>query len=118
MTDGSMKAPSILRSIYSKGGTLLANLTLGTKLTDMTSGFQVIKREVAISIFDQKILSKYHFINTEMKFYCKDFKTIEVPIMYETKAANLKMAALVDAFLNLYRLIVIRMQRAIQYKGN
>jgi hypothetical protein len=74
----------------------------------MTSGYQIINSKVAKHILSKKILSNYHFINTEMKVYCRNFKIIEVPISYETKAANLKMIALLDAFLNLYKLVVLR----------
>lgn len=105
---GSMSAPSIMRYIYSKGGTWLANLTLGTSLTDMTSGYLVIKREIAVYLINKKIYSKYHFVNTEMKMYCRKFNTIEVPITYKTKAPNLKLKVLFDAFINLFRLIILR----------
>lgn len=108
MPMGVMRAPSILRQIYSRGGTLLANLLLGTSLTDMTSGYQLLHRDVAIEMIGRGINSKFHFVNTEMKAYCKNFKTIEVPISYETKAANLKSRALSDAFYNLLRLVWLR----------
>ncbi len=109
MQNGSMNAPSILRYIYSKGGTWITNLLLGTSLTDMTSGYQIVTNQIAKDILAKNIKSKYHFINTEMKVYCRNYKTIEVPITYITKASNLKLAALIDAFQNLIRLFILRL---------
>ena len=108
MPMGVMKAPSILRKFYSRGGTFLANLLLGTSLTDMTSGYQLIHNSVAREMINRGIKSKFHFVNTEMKVYCRHYKTKEVPISYETKAGNLRSEALIDAFNNLIRLIYLR----------
>ena len=43
---GSMREQVLYRRILSWGGTFLANLVLGTKLQDMTSGFEGFQREV------------------------------------------------------------------------
>ena len=105
---GSMSAPSIKRKIYSLGGTYIANLLLGTDLTDMTSGFQLYRKNVVKDLLDRRFLSKYHFINTEIKFYCKNFKTIEIPISYKTPAPSISLYALMDAFICLLRIFCIR----------
>lgn len=43
---GDISNHPLYRRILSSGGTLLANLVLGTKLKDMTSGFEAFQREV------------------------------------------------------------------------
>ena len=46
MKGGSMREQPLYRRILSGGGTLLSNLVLGTRLKDMTSGFEAFQREI------------------------------------------------------------------------
>lgn len=103
---GSMVAPSVKRFIYSRGGTLLANFLLGTNLTDMTSGFQLYKNEVIKKLLENNFYSNYHFINTEIKYYCKTYNIIEVPIKYKTPAGSIKLYVLYDSLVSFIKLII------------
>lgn len=111
ISGGSMSAPSIKRKIYSMGGTYLANFLLGTDLTDMTSGFQLYRRKVIKDLLSIKFFSKYHFINTEIKFYCKNFNILEIPISYETPASSVKFYVLLDSLFCLCRVFCKRFSK-------
>src|SRR3954471_15682097 len=60
ITDSSFK-----RRVISRGGTLLANLLLGTKLKDMTSGFELFSRKALQYVLERGIHSRGHFFQTE-----------------------------------------------------
>ena len=47
---GDISNHPLYRRVLSSGGTILANLVLGTKLKDMTSGFEGFQRKVLESM--------------------------------------------------------------------
>ena len=106
---GSFVDHSFARYWISFGGTLVTNLLLGTKLTDMTSGFQLFTREALEIILRRGIRSRGPFFQTEMKAHCRDLKVIEVPIQYRSPTHVVGSAALGDAFVNLWRLFRARL---------
>jgi dolichol-phosphate mannosyltransferase len=58
---GHFERSSIKRRIISWGGTKLANLLLGTRQTDMTSGFELFSRETLNMVIGRGIQSRAHF---------------------------------------------------------
>jgi dolichol-phosphate mannosyltransferase len=66
----------------SKGGTLLANAVLGTRMTDMTSGFECFTREALEFVVDRGVRSRAHFFQTEIRYMLHDWIWTEVPITY------------------------------------
>src|ERR1035438_3662223 len=64
---GSFASSSILRRFVSWGGTALANLLLGTRQTDMTSGFELFSRQTLSMVIGRGIQSRAHFFQTEIK---------------------------------------------------
>lgn len=106
MKGGKMEGMPLYRRILSQGGTYLANVVLGTKLKDMTSGFEAFTREVLENMNLQKILSTGHMYQTEMRYYCRKYKTIEVPISYIGSTSSLSSASVWEA-LRLLRKIPI-----------
>ena len=106
---GSFVDRSFARYWISYGGTLVTNLVLGTKLTDMTSGFQLFTRGALETILGRGIRSRGPFFQTEMKAHCRDLKVAEVPIQYCSPTHVVGSAALGDAFLNLWRLFRARL---------
>jgi len=106
---GSFVDHSFARYWISFGGTVVTNLLLGTKLTDMTSGFQLFTREALEIILRRGIRSRGPFFQTEMKAHCRDLKVIEVPIQYRSPTHVVGSAALGDAFVNLWRLFRARL---------
>lgn len=92
------------RKIISKGGTILTNLLMGTRLQDMTSGFEFFSRKAMARVLDKGIMSKAHFFQTEIKTHCRVFKCVEVPIHYSAPSNSVNNKVLKDAFANLFRL--------------
>jgi dolichol-phosphate mannosyltransferase len=101
---GSFKESPLSRRIISRGGTLLANILLGTKLKDMTSGFEMFTRSALEYVLDKGIKSKGHFFQTEIKTYCRKMKIAEVPINYRAPSQNVNSSVLLDSFKHLFRL--------------
>jgi dolichol-phosphate mannosyltransferase len=101
---GSITDSSWKRRIVSRGGTFLTNLLLGTRLTDMTSGFQLFSRDALQMILDRGIESRAHFFQTEMKVHCRDLNIAEVPIHYQAASPRLKGTAITEAFRQLWKL--------------
>jgi dolichol-phosphate mannosyltransferase len=106
---GSFMDHSFARYWISSGGTLVTNLLLGTKLTDMTSGFQLFTREALEIILRRGIRSRGPFFQTEMKAHCRDLNVVEVPIQYRSPTHVVGSTALRDAFVNLWRLFRARL---------
>jgi len=92
------------RYLISRWGSIITNLLLGTKLKDMTSGFEMFTGAALRRILDKGIRSHAHFFQTEIKAYCRNLRTVEVPIHYRTPSQNVNAAVIVDAFSNLFRL--------------
>lgn len=97
------------RYIISKCGTIITNFLLGTKLTDMTSGFELFTRKALNMIFRNGIVSKGPFFQTEIKFYAHTLKIAEIPIHYRMASHDIGISALSDAMMNLCRLFFLRL---------
>ena len=101
---GGMYNHPLYRRMLSGGGTMLSNLILGTHYKDMTSGFEGFQRHVLESLDLDAFLSRGHFYQTEMRYYCRDYKTIEVPINYIGSSSSLKAKAVTEALKTLFSL--------------
>jgi dolichol-phosphate mannosyltransferase len=108
MPGGKMANAAFRRWLFSRGGSVLANALLGTRLRDMTSGFELFSRASLQMVLDRGIRSRAHFFQTEIKFYCRHFNIKEVPITYCTDGASIGHSVLGDAFRNLWRLSKLR----------
>ncbi len=106
---GSIRESSKKRYWISWGGTFLTNMLLGTKLQDMTSGFQLFTREALQMIVDRSIQSRGPFFQTEMKTYCRNLEVAEAPIHYRAASHNVGSKQIKDAFKNLWRLFGMRL---------
>ena len=110
---GGMTDISALRYMVSRGGTLLANLLLGTRLKDMTSGFELFSRAALEMVLERGIQSRAHFFQTEIKTYCRGLRLAEVPIHYRSPSPRLSSSALKDSFRQLWRLYQLRRAGAL-----
>ena len=70
----------------------------------MTSGFEAFKAEVLDKFDFDKFLSKGHMYQTEMRFYCRNYNTIEVPIHYTAGKSSLKLKSVTGALSILFKL--------------
>jgi dolichol-phosphate mannosyltransferase len=110
---GRFKDSSLKRRFVSWGGTVLANLLLGTRQTDMTSGFELFSRETLRMTIERGIQSKAHFFQTEIKAYCRNLRYIEVPITYRAASPRLSSSAVTEAFRQLWRLFRLRLKEQL-----
>lgn len=101
---GDISNHPLYRRILSSGGTLLSNLVLGTKLKDMTSGFEAFQREVLENMNLDKFLSTGHMYQTEMRFYCRNRRSLEVPIHYIGGSSSLKLKSVTESLKILFQL--------------
>ena len=101
---GDISNHPLYRRILSSGGTWLSNLVLGTRLKDMTSGFEGFQRAVLEKFNFDHFLSTGHMYQTEMRFYCRKYHTIEVPIHYIGGTSSLKFKAIKEAICILFKL--------------
>lgn len=106
----SYPAP-LKRRIYSLGGTLLANTLLGTKLQDMTSGYEAFTLNAAKKIFRTKLKSTGHFFQTEVRYRARKMNYFQTPIHYSFPSPRVKTDSLVNSFETLFHLFWSRMRR-------
>jgi len=106
---GKFSESPLSRRFISYAGSMLTNLLLGTKLKDMTSGFEMFSSAALRKVLDKGIRSRGHFFQTEIKAYCRNLKTAEVPIHYRSPSQGVNTAVIADAFGNLFRLFKQRL---------
>ena len=104
VTGGGIENLPLYRRILSGGGTFLANLVLNTTLKDMTSGFEAFKAEVLKGMNLDAFLSTGHMYQTEMRYYCRNLNTVEVPIHYTGSTSSLKLKSVTEALRILFML--------------
>lgn len=92
------------RRVISKGGTILANLWLGMHYSDATSGFEAFRAEVLRSFDLDGFLSEGGIYQTEMKYYCSDFKIKEIPFVYVASTTAFKLKWILIALKTLFRM--------------
>jgi dolichol-phosphate mannosyltransferase len=101
---GKFTEAPLSRYFISYAGSVLTNLLLGTKLKDMTSGFEMFTNAALRKVLDKGINSRGHFFQTEIKTHCRNMRIIEVPIHYRAPSQNVNVAIIIDAFSNLFHL--------------
>jgi len=102
-----------MRYVISRGGTFLANLLLGTKLHDMTSGFELFTNNALQEILSRGIISRGPFFQTEIRTYAHGFRITEVPIHYRAASHRIDIKVLRDAFSGLRHLFRLRLANAL-----
>jgi len=107
---GKFTDAPLSRRFISRAGSILANLLLGTKLKDMTSGFELFTKDALEMILERPIRSRGHFFQTEIKAYCRNLNIAEVPIHYRSPSQGVNSTILADAFVNLFVLFIKRLK--------
>jgi dolichol-phosphate mannosyltransferase len=95
---GSMSNSPLRRRFFSWVGTLLANLLLGTRLHDMTSGYQGFHRNVVAGLIAYPFRSTAHFYQTEVRYLLRRRRAYEVPIHYQAPSPRVSSAAISNAW--------------------
>lgn len=91
---GSMGDSPAERQSLSKTGTILSTILLGTKLKDMTSGYQGFKREIVQQFAFYPLKSKAHFYQTEIRYLLRKRKFVELPIHYKAPSPSVSKKAI------------------------
>jgi dolichol-phosphate mannosyltransferase len=86
------------RYLISRGGTWLTNLLLGTRMRDMTSGFECFTRPTLQGIVDRGVRSRAHFFQTEIRTRMHEVNWVEVPISYGCPSNSVGKAPVGEAF--------------------
>ncbi len=76
------------RYLLSRGGTLLTNLLCGTKMRDMTSGYECFNRTAMEAILKRGVRSRAHFFQSEIRFALRHHQWTEIPIQYRNPSAS------------------------------
>jgi len=105
---GRMIDAPFKRWLVSRGGTLVTNVVLGTRLKDMTGGFELFSRPALSAVIERGIQSAGPFFQTEIKAYCRNLSFAELPITYKSPSGNVNNSSLKDAFQHLWRLFQLR----------
>jgi dolichol-phosphate mannosyltransferase len=99
---GSICDSTWKRTFLSKFGTISANILLGSKMYDMTSGYQGFHREIVEKFVDYKFYSSGHFYQTELRYLLRKSKFSEVPIHYRAPSPSVSKSSLKNALLSLF----------------
>lgn len=92
------------RNFLSKGGSQLANRMLGTRMHDMTSGFECFSRKAMEYVLEQGVQSRAHFFQTEIRFMLRNWNWVEVPISYSSPSNSVGFAVVLESLQNLWTL--------------
>jgi len=94
---GVLQNATAKRRLFSRGGTLLANLLLGTSLHDMTSGYQGFPRHIVALFKDVPLKSSAHFYQTELRYLLRKHSCVEIPIVYKTPSPRLAAGSIINS---------------------
>jgi dolichol-phosphate mannosyltransferase len=97
------------RRVVSRCGTALTNAVLGTRLTDMTSGFELFSRAALEKVLAKGISAKGPFFQTEIKVHCRNLRIAEVPIRYSAGSHKVGRRAIGESLAILWRLFRLRL---------
>jgi dolichol-phosphate mannosyltransferase len=92
------------RRLLSRGGTLLANFLLGTRMKDMTSGFECFSRRALSQVVERGVRSRAHFFQTEIRYMLHGWSWVEVPITYCNPSTSVGKATVLESVRLLLRL--------------
>jgi dolichol-phosphate mannosyltransferase len=95
---GSMGNSPFKRRFLSWVGTFLSNTLLGTRMHDMTSGYQGFHRKQVGLLLNYKLLSKAHFYQTEVRYLLRKKRFAEIPIHYQSPSPNVSEKAIKNSF--------------------
>jgi dolichol-phosphate mannosyltransferase len=111
---GSINDSSLKRTFLSKSGTILSNLLLGTKMYDMTSGFQGFHSSVVEKFIAYKLLSTGHFYQTELRYLLRETRYAEIPIHYRAPSPSVSRKAIINSFDVLFNYFFLRLKMKAQ----
>ena len=109
---GGSHSGSFNRRLVSWGGTVLANALLGTRMRDMTGGFECFNRRAMELVLSHGVRSRAHFFQTEIRYLMHRLRWTEVPINYRNPSPSVGTGNVREAFGTLGQLTAERFRRA------
>jgi dolichol-phosphate mannosyltransferase len=103
------------RTFLSRIGTLLANILLGTKMYDMTSGFQGFHSSIVKNFVDYPLLSRAHFYQTELRYLLRYTRYAEIPVHYRAPSPSVSKKAIANSLSVLWHYFLLRLQCKAAY---
>ncbi|MFC2098260.1 glycosyltransferase [Bacteroidota bacterium] len=91
---GSIYNSNRSRTFLSRFGTTLANTLLGSKLFDMTSGYQGFHLNVVKEFIDYPLRSTGHFYQTELRYLLRHKRYAEIPIHYRVPSPSISSSSI------------------------
>ncbi len=107
---GSICDSNWKRTFLSKFGTILSNLLLGTKMYDMTSGYQGFNANIVKKFVEYGLLSKAHFYQTELRYLLRKTRYAEIPIHYRAPSPSVSKKAIYNSFSVLFQYFAFRLR--------
>ncbi|MDC3072993.1 glycosyltransferase [Prochlorococcus sp. AH-716-O10] len=105
---GSMSDSPLNRRFFSGMGTFLSKVLLGTRMSDMTSGFQGFHRNIVEKILNHEFKSSGHFYQTELRYLLKKYRFAEVPIHYKAPSPSVSIKSINNSISTLFWLFFQR----------
>jgi len=106
---GSICDSSWKRTFLSKFGTILSNFLLGTRMYDMTSGYQGFHANIVEKIVSYGLLSKAHFYQTELRYLLRKTRFAEIPIHYRAPSPRVSKKAIYNSINVLFHYFFLRL---------
>ena len=104
---GSIWDSTWKRTFLSRTGTFISNIMLGSKMYDMTSGFQGFHYTIVEKFLNYQLLSKAHFYQTELRYLLRRTRYAEIPIHYRAPSPSVSKKAIknsIDVLLHYFML--------------
>ena len=104
-----------IRGIVSLLGHVFSSILLQVKIDDLTSGFYSIKANILkIKLLKiKKFKSRFHFLDTELKFLLRKKKFVQQGIFYKTYNKKISFKAIIDSLLVLMQLFFYKIKKSI-----
>lgn len=107
---GSICDSTWKRTWLSKTGTILSNILLGTKMYDMTSGYQGFHKHIVEKFLSYNLLSTAHFYQTELRFLLRRTRYAEIPIHYRAPSPSVSKRAINNSLVVLFYYFLQRLK--------
>ena len=107
---GSIRDSNWKRTFFSKVGTILSNLLLGTKMYDMTSGYQGFHVSIVEKFTNVELLSTAHFYQTEVRYLLRKTRFAEIPIHYRMPSPRVSQKSIRNSIKVLLHYFFLRLQ--------
>lgn len=107
---GTIFESSWKRTFLSRAGTILSNILLGTKLHDMTSGYQGFNAEIVEKFLKYRLLSTGHFYQTELRYLLRNTRYTEIPINYRAPSPGVSLKSIINSFHLLFYYMFLRLK--------